>query len=121
MTRRLLTTLLFPTLLAIAAPPALSRPAAMTDADATRFFHAQGCKTCHARDELRIGPSYRMIAMRYPNATPETVERLRLKVLYGGAGAWGTTPMISHPDISMAEAETVLRWILAAGAEASKK
>ena len=89
---------------------AVAKP--MSDSDATRFFNAKGCKSCHAANEMRVGPSYRMIAQRYPNAPAEALERLSLKVLRGGSGTWGTTPMISHPDVSEAEAETIVRWIL---------
>ena len=104
---------LFTPLVALATACAAAPASQLSDADAVRFFNAQGCKTCHAVDELRIGPSYRMIALRYAEAPPATVERLSLKVLHGGAGAWGTTPMISHPDVPMEDAERIVRWILA--------
>jgi cytochrome c len=106
-------------LLAVCAATGISATAApaaerkMTDAEARKFFNAEGCKSCHAVEEFRIGPTYQMIAMRYQNAAPETIERLSLKVLHGGAGAWGNTPMISHPYVSIEEAERIVRWILA--------
>ena len=86
----------------------------MTDVEAQKFFNAQGCKSCHAAAEFRVGPSYQMIALRYQDASPDTIERLCLKVLHGGAGAWGDTPMISNPAVSMSDAQRIVQWILEA-------
>lgn len=85
-------------------------------AEAKAFFNAKGCNACHGLDEARIGPSYRIVAMRYATAyraQPSVqVGLLAAKIRYGGAGAWGMVPMISNPRLSQAEAESIARWIL---------
>ncbi len=86
--------------------------AGLSDAQAREFFNRQGCNACHGVDETRLAPSFQMVARRYPNATPEVVERLGLKIRLGGAGAWGAVPMISYPGLSDEEARRVARWIL---------
>lgn len=86
--------------------------AGLSDAQAREFFNRQGCNACHGADETRLAPSFALVARRYPNATPEVVERLSLKIRLGGAGAWGAVPMISYPGLSDEDARRVARWIL---------
>ena len=38
---------------------------------------------------------------------------LAAKVRQGGSGAWGAVAMPSHPQLTQAEAETLVRWMLA--------
>src|SRR5574340_7393 len=63
--------------------------AEVMDIEAKKFLNDHGCNACHGVDEMRIGPSYVMVAARYPNASPAIVERLSYKILVGGAGSWG--------------------------------
>lgn len=85
-------------------------------AQAKKLFNTRGCNACHGAEEQRIGPSYQVVAMRYSGeyATDAVglIEKLATKVRYGGAGAWGSVPMVSNPAISQAEAEAISRWIL---------
>ncbi len=97
---------------AIAALPTTSFAADVSDAFMKEFFNAHGCNACHGVDELRIGPSYRSIAARYRTASPETIDALRMKVRYGGAGSWGIVPMISNPSLSDAQIRLAITWIL---------
>jgi cytochrome c len=58
-----------------------------------------------------IGPAYKAIAERY--ATDETAAaKLSEKVIKGGAGSWGPTPMPPQASLSPADAETLVKWIL---------
>jgi cytochrome c len=61
-----------------------------------------------------VGPSFQEIARRYPDE-PAEVARLARKVLLGGAGVWGETPMTAHPKLASADAEAMVAWILAQG------
>jgi cytochrome c len=97
------------------APLSRAQTAALTDAKAKEFFNARGCNACHAVDEIRIGPPYRAVAIRYPKASPATIDWLATKIIVGGAGSWGTVPMISNPALSPEETRAVARWILDLG------
>jgi cytochrome c len=56
------------------------------------------CKTCHNKNLASTGPSFKMIANKYPN-TPENVTYLIGKIRKGGSGVWGSKAMAAHPDI----------------------
>lgn len=70
-----------------------------------------GCFTCHNIKDQLIGPAYAAIADKY-ESTPENVSMLADKVIKGGQGVWGEVPMTPHPDISKADAETMVRYIM---------
>jgi cytochrome c len=104
----------------LAAPAARAQDAPLTDAEAKQLFNTAGCNACHAVDEMRIGPPYRAVALRYAGAPSENVDWLATKILVGGAGSWGSIPMVSNPRLSARDARAAARWILAlASAEAS--
>jgi cytochrome c len=75
----------------------------------------QHCDECHAMQEARIGPPFVAIAARYPAGGEAIVNRLALKIINGGAGNWGTIPMVPNERISMNDARAIARWILALG------
>lgn len=70
------------------------------------------CRACHMPAGKAVGPSYEDIAQRY-RGTTETVKLLAEKVIAGGAGSWGEIPMSAHPQLSMGEAEDLVRAIFA--------
>ncbi|MDE3214672.1 MAG: c-type cytochrome [Bacteroidota bacterium] len=69
------------------------------------------CLTCHKIDEKLVGPAYRDVAQKYAG-NDTAVAYLAKKVITGGKGVWGQVPMTPHPDLSMADAETMVRYIL---------
>lgn len=69
------------------------------------------CAACHAIDKPVIGPSYTMIAQKYP-MDPETVETLAEKIINGGSGNWGTRAMPAHPLVSKKDAQAMAAYIL---------
>ena len=71
-----------------------------------------GCFTCHAVDTKITGPAYREIADKYAGMPDTIVSHLAGKVITGGSGVWGEIPMIPHPGISKADAETMVRYVL---------
>ena len=87
----------------------LSPPAASADEALAR---ASRCDSCHAGSRKLIGPSYAAIAERY-RGRPEAAAVLVVKVRRGGAGAWGAVPMPANTQVSEADAQRLVAWILA--------
>jgi cytochrome c len=56
----------------------------------------QHCDECHAMKEARIGPPFVAVAARYATDRDAAVNRLALKIINGGAGNWGTIPMVAN-------------------------
>jgi cytochrome c len=69
------------------------------------------CMSCHADKSKIIGPSYLDIANKY-QATAENITLLAGKIINGGQGVWGEIPMTPHPQMSQADAEEMVKYIL---------
>lgn len=69
------------------------------------------CLTCHKIDEKLVGPAYRDVAKKYAG-NDTAVTYLAHKIITGGSGVWGTVPMVPHPDVTMPEAEQMVKYIL---------
>lgn len=67
------------------------------------------CLTCHKVDEKLIGPAYRDVANKY---TDKDIPMLAAKIIKGGLGVWGQVPMTPHPNLSVADAEQMVKYIL---------
>lgn len=72
----------------------------------------QHCDECHAIQEVRIGPPFQAVALRYSNEGPAAAERLARKIIYGGAGNWGNIPMVANERVSLEDARAIAQWIL---------
>lgn len=70
------------------------------------------CLTCHKVDEPLTGPTYRDVANKYADQAPGIIPQLAEKIIKGGTGVWGQVPMLPHPTISQADAETMVKYIL---------
>ena len=69
------------------------------------------CATCHMIEEKNVGPAWRDVANKY--AGQDTAVRyLAKKIIEGGAGVWGTTPMAAHPTFTQEDAEAVAKYVL---------
>lgn len=82
--------------------------AALANADLAK---AKNCMACHAMANKVVGPGYKEIAAKYAGQSG-VEDKLTQKVLKGGAGAWGPVPMPANPQVSEAEARTLVKWIL---------
>jgi cytochrome c len=71
------------------------------------------CFTCHKVKEASTGPAYEAVAAKYSPATDEVIEKLANKVIAGGAGSWGTVPMLPHPQLSKEDATAMVKYIMA--------
>jgi cytochrome c len=70
-----------------------------------------GCTVCHSIDKLIVGPAYTEVAKKY-EANPANIDTLSMKIIKGGSGVWGPTPMTPHPHISIDSARTMVKYIL---------
>ena len=73
---------------------------------------AKNCMACHAVANKLVGPSYKDVAAKY-DGQKGAEDKLVQKVLKGGAGAWGPVPMPANPQVSEAEARSLVKWVLA--------
>ncbi|WP_026905363.1 c-type cytochrome [Pedobacter glucosidilyticus] len=69
------------------------------------------CLGCHKEQQKLVGPSYADVAAKY-EATPENITMLAGKIINGGQGNWGEVPMSAHPQVSQADAEEMVKYIL---------
>lgn len=99
---------------ATAAPPDLppaSPLAQYAQAGLPRSLIDAGCYACHDVNGARIGPPLRAVAGLYRN-DPQAVDKLTQKIIHGGGGVWGPTPMIAHPQLDEAEVRAMVEAIL---------
>ena len=73
---------------------------------------SKNCLSCHAVDKKLVGPSYKDVAAKYAGQKGAE-DKLVQKVLKGGSGVWGPVPMPANPQVSEAEAHTLVKWVLA--------
>lgn len=78
------------------------------------------CSACHLKNENLVGPAYDSIAKRY-SFDWDAINLLSNKISEGGTGAWGNTPMTSHPDLSKEETENMAYYLLSLDGEAEPK
>ena len=69
------------------------------------------CLTCHKVDEKAIGPAYREVANKYAS-DDKTIDMLANKIITGGGGVWGPTPMTPHPNLPVEDAKQMVKYIL---------
>jgi len=96
---------------AVAAAGILGAAPAFADAGMD-LAKAKNCLACHAVDKKLVGPAYKDVAAKY-KGDKGAVAKLAEKVQKGGVGAWGQIPMPPNPQVSAAEATTLVEWILA--------
>lgn len=95
---------------ASASTPTSGTPATlMPPAD---LFKKQNCFACHAANSKLVGPSLAEIATKYKNQ-PNSEAVLTEKVIKGGAGVWGAIPMPAQNQLSTADSQALVKWILA--------
>ena len=70
-----------------------------------------GCTACHNVDKKLIGPAYKEVSAKY-KADKDAATKLAAKVKAGGSGVWGQIPMPPNTQISDADINTLVAWIL---------
>jgi cytochrome c len=69
------------------------------------------CLTCHKIAEKLIGPAYTDVANKYAHSDT-ALTYLAHKIISGGKGVWGDVMMTPHPEVSEADAEQMVKYIL---------
>lgn len=85
-----------------------------------KLIEASDCKACHSVDKKSIGPAYREVSAKYKSDN-SAVEKLTRKVISGGGGVWGETPMAAHPQLSATDASEMVKYILNIANEKKEK
>jgi cytochrome c len=104
MEKQMKRSLLFVLLSALASTSAFAQ-------NAEALAKSKNCMACHAVSTKLVGPAYKDVAAKYAgqkDAEPKLVQ----KVIKGGSGVWGPVPMPPNPQVSEAEAHTLVKWIL---------
>ncbi|AMO98790.1 c-type cytochrome [Collimonas sp. NPDC087041] len=72
---------------------------------------AKNCLACHSVQNKVVGPAYKDVAAKFAGQKGAE-DMLVQKVLKGSTGTWGAIPMPANPQVSEAEAHTLVKWIL---------
>lgn len=69
------------------------------------------CLTCHDMTSKKIGPAYNEVAKKYAGVDT-AVNYLAHKIIAGGSGVWGATPMTPHASLPVDSAKAMVEFIL---------
>jgi cytochrome c len=69
------------------------------------------CMSCHGVDKKIVGPAFKEVAAKYKGDAGAEA-KLFAKVKAGGKGVWGPVPMPPNPQVSDADLNKILKWIL---------
>ena len=76
-----------------------------------KLLNANACVGCHAPDNRVVGPSFTEIGARYAGDAGAAA-RLAAKIRSGGQGVWGPVPMPPNPELSDADLNAIVGWVL---------
>jgi cytochrome c len=100
------------TLTLTAASAALLLMSGMASAaDGMALAQKNACMSCHGVDKKIVGPAFKDVAKKYA-ADKGAQARLAAKVKAGGKGVWGEIPMPPNPQVSPADTNTIVAWVL---------
>lgn len=102
-------------LMMTAASAALLLMSGMASADdqtaAMALAQKNACLSCHGVDKKIVGPAYKDVAKKYAGDKGAHA-KLMTKVKAGGKGVWGEIPMPPNPQVSAADLDKIVTWIL---------
>ena len=100
------------TLMTTAASAALLLMSGMASAaDGMALAQKNACMSCHGVDKKIVGPAFKDVAQKYA-ADKGAQAKLAAKVKAGGKGVWGEIPMPPNPQVSPADTNTIVAWVL---------
>lgn len=67
------------------------------------------CRACHGKTEKVNGPSYETIAKKY---SKDDIDYLVTNIIKGSSGIWGESMMSAHPQLTVEEVQTIVKYIL---------
>lgn len=103
--------------LALLGPEQFSIPSPFTKGK--NLIENSDCRSCHARDQQSIGPTYLDIAERYQD-DKNAIDYLGKKIIEGGNGNWGHSLMAAHPQHTLEETGEMVKYILSLSGEGEK-
>ena len=71
----------------------------------------KNCLACHQIDKRKYGPNFKEIAAKYADKK-NAAEVLAKKIRAGGTGVWGPDVMPPQPQVSVAEARELAKYVL---------
>jgi len=77
----------------------------------TARISASTCMGCHQVETQSVGPAFRQVALKYKD-DPAARERLARKVLEGGVGVWGHTPMPGQAQHTIEQTREMVEAVL---------
>ena len=98
----------------------LSADASVQFVTGKKLMEKNDCKSCHMIDKKSIGPMYTDVAKKYKD-NPKAIDYLTGKIINGGAGVWGDVAMAAHPQLAVADATEIVRYILSLNDQTSRK
>jgi cytochrome c len=75
------------------------------------LIEGSDCKACHALDKKSVGPSYMQVAERY-KGDAKALDFLSRKIISGGGGNWEHMVMSAHPQLTLAQTNEMVKYIL---------
>ena len=81
------------------------------DDPVAKLLNANACVACHTLDKRVVGPSFKEVAAKFAGNAGAAAS-LAKKIKEGGAGNWGNVPMPPHPQLSDADLNRIVGWIL---------
>ena len=69
------------------------------------------CFSCHSIDQKLVGPAFSAIAQKFAGQ-PGAETTLEAAIKNGHVGTWGQIPMPAHPQLSDAQLQQIVTWIL---------
>jgi cytochrome c len=72
---------------------------------------ASNCLYCHAFRGNLIGPSFAEIGLNYQQTKPG-MDEIAARILNGSTGVWGDKFMPSHPELTPAQVDEMLSWVV---------
>jgi cytochrome c len=99
------------TIVMTAASAALLMMSGMASADGMALAQKNACMSCHSVDKKIVGPAFKDVAKKYA-ADKGAQAKLTAKVKAGGKGVWGEVPMPPNPQVSAADLDTIVAWVL---------
>ncbi|WP_316789039.1 c-type cytochrome [Pedobacter frigoris] len=79
--------------------------------EGAKLVDKSDCRNCHHQSKKIIGPSFLSIAGKY-SANEKNLRSLTDKIIDGGGGVWGDSPMTPHPDLKKSDAKLMVLYIL---------
>src|SRR5690554_1381024 len=77
---------------------------------------AKGCLACHGLDNRVVGPGFKEVVARHRDRA-DAAAYLAGKIRSGGSGVWGAVPMPPQGQLTDAEVDAIVKWLLS-GAKA---